>query len=69
MGKIKFNANEPKNLVHVSDLDVGQMFYDHESNGYYIALEVDCLSLESFAVVLDEDFEFVQPVEATITID
>ena len=69
MSKIKFNTEEPKSFVHVSDLDIGQMFYDHESKGYYIALEVDCLCLDTFAVVSDEDFEFVQPVEATITID
>lgn len=69
MSKIKFDKKVPNTLVHVSDLDVGQMFYDSEKNGFYIALTEECLCLETFEIVLDEDFEFVQPVEATITID
>ena len=69
MSKIKFNRKVPDTLVHVSDLDIGQMFYDSETNGFYLALEENCLCLETFAIALDETFEFVQPVEATITID
>lgn len=69
MSKIKFDRREPDTLVHVGDLDVGQMFYDSKTDGFYLALEVDCLCLETFSIISDETFEFVQPVEATITID
>ena len=69
MSKIKLDKREPNTMVHVGDLDVGQMFYDHKTDGYYLALEVDCLCLDTFAIVTDDTFEFVQPVEATITID
>lgn len=69
MSKIKFDKREPDTLVHVGDLDVGQMFYDSKTDGFYIALTEECLSLDTFAIVSDETFEFVQPVEATITID
>lgn len=69
MSKIKLNKKEPGTLVHVGDLDVGQMFYDSKTDGYYIALSEECLCLETFEITLDEAFEFVKPVEATITID
>lgn len=69
MGKIKFNKREPNTLVAMEDLDVGQVFYDHKTDGYYLALVVDSLCLDTFEIVTDDTFDLVQPVEATITID
>lgn len=68
MSKLKVISKMETDLTVVEELDCGQVFFDPDSGDYFLALEINCLNLQTFTIIDDEKFKLVKPVEAELII-
>lgn len=68
MSKLKVISKMETDLTVVEELNCGQVFFDPDRGGYFLALEINCLDLQTFTFIDDEKFRLVKPVEAELII-